>query len=252
MLPLLTTKRSRTSPVFRWMLSATAAVGIMTPFIAFHPWPGAAGRLDRPNQLALRLRHRPAAVFRPQRCIRNSFGRPDRRRDRGPAGRRAGPGIQTRSLLIIVRRRGCSFPPRSWSFTRPCMNRVLPALPDPHFACDGRRPGRLHRRCRQKAVAHCGVVLLFAVAAVPGYCSRNAGRMPRRAGITARWRRDQRSCHARGLCDGGQHPCPGTRPDPRAARLPAGGLPIADRRRARSLRTESRLAVGRPRRGVAW
>ena len=35
MLPLLTTKRSRTSPVFRWMLSATAAVGIMTPFIAF-------------------------------------------------------------------------------------------------------------------------------------------------------------------------------------------------------------------------
>ena len=35
MLPLLTTKRFRTSPVFRWTLSTAAAVGMMTPFIAY-------------------------------------------------------------------------------------------------------------------------------------------------------------------------------------------------------------------------
>jgi mannosyltransferase len=35
MLPLLTTKRSRKSPVLRWVVSSTAAVGMMIPFIAF-------------------------------------------------------------------------------------------------------------------------------------------------------------------------------------------------------------------------
>ena len=216
------------------------------------PWPGVSGQLALPRQLALRLRHRPAAVFRPQRSVRRADCRPHRRGDRGTAERRGGPGgpgARPRAHLRGVGRR--SHRPRRRLLGRQ-RTHLLPALPDPHRAGGGHRHGRLHRDDRPQAVAHCR-----CRAAVR---HRGGAQLPLHAALAVRQRGlglqpggrpDRLARHTRGLRDGGQHRAMEARADPRAAGDAAGGLQAADRRRARCLRTQGRLALGRPRGRVA-